>query len=98
MNPSSVLLDGIVWLSLASLGVSGSFTRDMVIVAQTQSARRLIPELVYNPSEDNGYWASVYGREIGDVEHLEIRSNLISFVRALIAPTLRKQSRVEALE
>ncbi|OGR40685.1 MAG: hypothetical protein A2X35_09260 [Elusimicrobia bacterium GWA2_61_42] len=53
--------------------------------------QRIERPLVYDAAEDRAYWSAKHGRELSEVEHLEIRANLVGFIRALLAPGARLQ-------
>lgn len=53
--------------------------------------QRVQKPYVYEPSEDREYWNSRSGCELTGAEYLEIRSNLVGFIRALLAPGPRLQ-------
>lgn len=47
--------------------------------------------LVYDPIKDRAFWSKQCGHDLTEAEHLEIRSNLVGFMRALMAPRARLQ-------
>lgn len=71
-----------------------SFTLENHIVASTRSslatptlrARVRVAKL-----NDLSFWSALNGRALAEPEFVEIRANLIGFVRALLAPGLRKR-------
>ena len=81
---------GLTALALSDVIISRGCPCHIIVSAAT---RQNIKPFVYDAAEDRAYWGEKFGREITEIEHLEIRSNLVAFMRALMAPGLPRETR-----
>jgi hypothetical protein len=90
-------ITGLAALSMSDVLVAHSYARPTVV--HPIVCQRVEKPFVYDAAEDRTHWSAKYGREISEVEHLEIHANLVEFMHALMAPTLRaKRSTGEGLQ
>ena len=80
-------ITGLAALSMSDVLVGGSYARPTVYCSLPR--QQVEKPFVCDAIEDRAHWSKKFGREISELEHLEIHANLVRFVRALIAPTLR---------
>lgn len=99
------IFNNVVWIQASALTLLTALSMSDVIISRPYAHPAIVPAVirpcaekpfVFDLAEDRAYWSAKYGRDLTEAEHLEIRSNLVGFIRALMAPSLHNKTPSES--
>jgi hypothetical protein len=92
------ILNGLTYLKASAITGIAAISMSDVLVARSHArptvvrpiiCQRMQKPFVYDAAEDRAYWGQKFGRELTNVEHLEVHANLARFAQLLTAQARR---------
>lgn len=89
----SIFDTDICWIKATSFACLTALSLNDLVIARRCPRNKIAPAVIsqraekpspIDPTEDRAYWTAEYGRDLTEVEHLEIRTNLGQFAKVLM--------------